>query len=336
MSNDIYEKYFSMPYKKDKVIKRLKLNKPLVHKFINDLPLEFDTLEKIIYLYIKICQYFSYDEEYMVLSLTEKIKQKRIKKLKKIDLTKKDLVCYEFIAIFAKIVDMCFDGVFFQTYPFSRKWDEAKHRYLIISVEEYVLSFDPFETLYKDDTINATFNMPLKGIKNLVDDLDAEQKFQEKCNKVYNYIKKSENNFEETFGFINEIEPFLNKLVKLLDKALKMENKNIDMIGYLLRAKDYLRKNTKERVIDMIILRDNNPAEEGKKATASLLIVYNENGFDNDPEHEYLLYNSKKSFIYYEKEELKEMFECGDIENINWSYIPGLVNIRKIKQKNVK
>lgn len=331
MSNENIEKYFSCPYKKDKIITKLKLNQALIDYFIKDIPSEFDTLEKIIYLYIKLCKYYSYDDEYMVLPMEEKKKQKRIKKLKRLDLNKKDLVCYEFITIFAKLIDKYFNDVFFQTYPYCRKWEEAVHRSLIILVDEYLLKFDPFETLYKDDTINATFNMPLKGINDLTGNPELEQKLREKLKKVYTHIMEGENNFEETLEFINETEPFLNKLVKLIDKTLKMENKNIDMIGYLLRAKDYLRKNTEGRIIDMIILRDNNPVEEDKKAVSSLLIVYNENGFDNDSENEYLLYNSKKSFIYYEREELKEMFERGDIENINWTYIPGLVNLRKIK-----
>lgn len=80
----------------------IKMNEQLKENLISNIPEDFNQLEKSIYLYIKLCQIFSYDDVYYYNDKTET--HRNVSNILDYNEKNNKVVCYEFAYIYSDLL----------------------------------------------------------------------------------------------------------------------------------------------------------------------------------------------------------------------------------------
>jgi len=84
----------------------IKLNPELIETVTKDIPNHFDTTEKAIYIYIKLCDLLSYNTSYITHYRQTHQTQSEISYIEQVTSTYNQIVCYNFTSIFGRFLSM--------------------------------------------------------------------------------------------------------------------------------------------------------------------------------------------------------------------------------------
>jgi hypothetical protein len=161
-----YESVNSMLDSDAYLYKDIVLQEELRNHLYEGMPENLSDIEKAIYVYIKACKLFSYDP--LFYSNLQKgvaaLKHQDINNLTKINVDNKDIVCYEFTAIYGKILEEL--GITFEidSEAISSEYG-AGHNRLAFRQVKYIVEADSVTTIFQGDLVRAKTNYPLEGIK---------------------------------------------------------------------------------------------------------------------------------------------------------------------------
>lgn len=115
----------------------------------------------------------------------------------------------------------------------------------------------------------------------------------------------------------------------MIEKVNSTGMVGIDSLSYILELKNILF-NEKQRInnIKITIIRNNNPLEKEKIATASAIVALNNQNFKDFPNQNiYYFFNPNQSFVPISGEELQNNFNEGIFEYIenDSPKIPGII-----------
>lgn len=312
------------------------LNPELIEAITKDIPANYSTLEKAIFIYIKMCKILSYNDEFFAAKQRGLAAEKHrmIDYIETISPQFPEVVCYEFNAIYAKMLHSL--GINFQRECFSwkNKYGDG-HENLSFRVGKYIIEADSSRQILTGDLFNAKVGNSIKGLKCRNQNFDTYMDFDEILRKVYKDIKKEDKStFSEALKEYEELTnakqahiPFNTRFDLFLEKIRTSSFKGLNIMSYILRLVNVLfTEEEREHYIDFEIIRDNNPKDEDKIVATCSIITMNEKGILKDEEH-------NKYYIYINGE-LKRILKRTLIRNIitgtlgfidsEEQYIPGI------------
>ena len=200
-------------------------------KIINSIPKDFSNLERVIYVYTKLCQIFSYDPIYYFkegagnhfdVSNVENYNEEADK-----------IVCYEFAYILSDVFkDM---GI---SHIKERNNEEQKfensHANISFLVDDFVINADSTTTVEAGDLSTSKHSIDLKGIRCMQYDEILQQKFMQAKGKVKSYITDQEEQYNTMIPNKDYIEGLNeNQKVVLFNNCLvNCDLENIDFLSY--------------------------------------------------------------------------------------------------------
>lgn len=312
------------------------LNPKLIEAITKDIPANYSTLEKAIFIYIKMCKILSYNDEFFAAKQRGLAAEKHrmIDYIETISPQFPEVVCYEFNAIYAKMLHSL--GINFQRECFSwkNKYGDG-HENLSFRVGKYIIEADSSRQILTGDLFNAKVGNSIKGLKCRNQNFDTYMDFDEILRKVYKDIKKEDKStFSEALKEYEELTnakqahiPFNTRFDIFLEKIRTSSFNGLNIMSYILRLVNVLfTEEEREHYIDFEIIRDNNPKDEDKIVATCGIITMNEKGILKDEEH-------NKYYIYINGE-LKRILKRTLIRNIitgtlgfidsEEQYIPGI------------
>ena len=312
------------------------LNPELIEAITKDIPANYSTLEKAIFIYIKMCKILSYNDEFFAAKQRGLAAEKHrmIDYIETISPQFPEVVCYEFNAIYAKMLHSL--GINFQRECFSwkNKYGDG-HENLSFRVGKYIIEADSSRQILTGDLFNAKVGNSIKGLKCRNQNFDTYMEFDEILRKVYKDIKKEDKStFSEALKEYEELTnakqahiPFNTRFDIFLEKIRTSSFNGLNIMSYILRLVNALfTEEEREHYIDFEIIRDNNPKDEDKIVATCGIITMNEKGILKDEEH-------NKYYIYINGE-LKRILKRTLIRNIitgtlgfidsEEQYIPGI------------
>lgn len=312
------------------------LNPKLIEAITKDIPANYSTLEKAIFIYIKMCKTLSYNDEFFAAKQRGLAAEKHrmIDYIETISPQFPEVVCYEFNAIYAKMLHSL--GINFQRECFSwkNKYGDG-HENLSFRVGKYIIEADSSRQILTGDLFNAKVGNSIKGLKCRNQNFDTYMDFDEILRKVYKDIKKEDKStFSEALKEYEELTnakqahiPFNTRFDLFLEKIRTSSFNGLNIMSYILRLVNVLfTEEEREHYIDFEIIRDNNPKDEDKIVATCGIITMNEKGILKDEEH-------NKYYIYINGE-LKRILKRTLIRNIitgtlgfidsEEQYIPGI------------
>lgn len=312
------------------------LNPELIEAITKDIPANYSTLEKAIFIYIKMCKILSYNDEFFAAKQRGLAAEKHrmIDYIETISPQFPEVVCYEFNAIYAKMLHSL--GINFQRECFSwkNKYGDG-HENLSFRVGKYIIEADSSRHILTGDLFNAKVGSSIKGLKCRNQNFDTYMDFDEILRKVYKDIKKEDKStFSEALKEYEELTnakqariPFNTRFDLFLEKIRTSSFNGLNIMSYILRLVNVLfTEEEREHYIDFEIIRDNNPKDEDKIVATCGIITMNEKGILKDEEH-------NKYYIYINGE-LKRILKRTLIRNIitgtlgfidsEEQYIPGI------------
>lgn len=312
------------------------LNPELIEAITKDIPANYSTLEKAIFIYIKMCKILSYNDEFFAAKQRGLAAEKHrmIDYIETISPQFPEVVCYEFNAIYAKMLHSL--GINFQRECFSwkNKYGDG-HENLSFRVGKYIIEADSSRQILTGDLFNAKVGNSIKGLKCRNQNFDTYMDFDEILRKVYKDIKKEDKStFSEALKEYEELTnakqahiPFNTRFDIFLEKIRTSSFNGLNIMSYILRLVNVLfTEEEREHYIDFEIIRDNNPKDEDKIVATCGIITMNEKGILKDEEH-------NKYYIYINGE-LKRILKRTLIRNIitgtlgfidsEEQYIPGI------------
>lgn len=312
------------------------LNPELIEAITKDIPANYSTLEKAIFIYIKMCKILSYNDEFFAAKQRGLAAEKHrmIDYIETISPQFPEVVCYEFNAIYAKMLHSL--GINFQRECFSlkNKYGDG-HENLSFRVGKYIIEADSSRQILTGDLFNAKVGNSIKGLKCRNQNFDTYMDFDEILRKVYKDIKKEDKStFSEALKEYEELTnakqahiPFNTRFEIFLEKIRTSSFNGLNIMSYILRLVNVLfTEEEREHYIDFEIIRDNNPKDEDKIVATCGIITMNEKGILKDEEH-------NKYYIYINGE-LKRILKRTLIRNIitgtlgfidsEEQYIPGI------------
>lgn len=312
------------------------LNPELIEAITKYIPANYSTLEKAIFIYIKMCKILSYNDEFFAAKQRGLAAEKHrmIDYIETISPQFPEVVCYEFNAIYAKMLHSL--GINFQRECFSwkNKYGDG-HENLSFRVGKYIIEADSSRHILTGDLFNAKVGSSIKGLKCRNQNFDTYMDFDEILRKVYKDIKKEDKStFSEALKEYEELTnakqahiPFNTRFDLFLEKIRTSSFNGLNIMSYILRLVNVLfTEEEREHYIDFEIIRDNNPKDEDKIVATCGIITMNEKGILKDEEH-------NKYYIYINGE-LKRILKRTLIRNIitgtlgfidsEEQYIPGI------------
>lgn len=312
------------------------LNPELIEAITKDIPANYSTLEKAIFIYIKMCKILSYNDEFFAAKQRGLAAEKHrmIDYIETISPQFPEVVCYEFNAIYAKMLHSL--GINFQRECFSwkNKYGDG-HENLSFRVGKYIIEADSSRHILTGDLFNAKVGNSIKGLKCRNQNFDTYMDFDEILRKVYKDIKKEDKStFSEALKEYEELTnakqahiPFNTRFDIFLEKIRTSSFNGLNIMSYILRLVNVLfTEEEREHYIDFEIIRDNNPKDEDKIVATCGIITMNKKGILKDEEH-------NKYYIYINGE-LKRILKRTLIRNIitgtlgfidsEEQYIPGI------------
>lgn len=293
-------------YSKTRDLDKIVINESLKNEIKESIPSYFLDIEKVIYVYIKLCQILEYDFSYTSIYKFHEEKERNVNNLRFIDKKNNKVLCYEFVLIFLKIIkEICSVKAYIQ--PYDKKIYEYEHIYPYVYVGEYFLKVDAFKPFFRGDIMNAKLGLPIKYIESLNPDEEIMKRFEHHLLVVYDYIKKTshleeEKDFSHHFKNINK-DSFISVLNETLTCLLSGE-KNATRMASLIRLKYLLELDD----IDIKFMY-----QKSSQDIEKIMVVT----YTKESEKLIILYRVNKDIIYLTLDEYEKMLATKELESID-------------------
>ena len=330
---------------KDTLFQKIHIDKSLEDAILSGIPVDFNDLEKAIYIYIKMCRIFTYNEEYFTKYFDEDIKRKHkdLSYVDQINLFNNEAVCFEFNIIYAAFLNRL--GIKFKS-NYMGYHDEVYgegHVKMEFRWGKFLVRADAVSYMTKSDLTYAKVSQPLIGLVCLNKNKETQEEFEEALNKVYMHILREENvNSKTDIIHISFFEEILNEFFKIFTKlkdirfeerisimvrkANNMHLKGVDYFSYLKQIQKILFTPLERQENIEICMLANNLDNEDKKSELVAIITINFKGFNNKDLNLYYILKANGILMPLLKEELEGLLNVKKLEYIDefLGRIPGV------------
>lgn len=322
--------------------KQIKVNPLLESKILEGIPQNLTNLQTAIYIYMKMCEILTYDDEFYAVNQKGIVafKHEQINHISEITPDKNTVVCYEFNAIYSHFLKQLGFKYEIVTNGYVNAFGGG-HAYLTFRCDDYIIKVDSVTGVINGDIPRVKQKLSIDGIESLNQNKQTKEKFKKEVKeieKLYYQIGK-EPTFEETLHAYQNSTPnlmavsFEEKMNIFFIKIQKNNYAPVDRLGYILNLKKILFTELERRNNIFISFIKNNHPIPNVEAESIVIITIK---YDELSEKLYYTYNDRLGLSTIEKEELQERFNNGHYDYIDPkkpSLIPGII---KEEKKNVR
>ena len=337
----------------DDNIEKVVVNEKLKQAILSGLPQDVSQLEQAIYIYIKMCKVLTYDEEFYAVKQMGDIarKHENIENVYNITPEKNRVVCYEFNAIYGKLLEML--GIKFET--FSQGLINnfgGGHADLKFRCGKFLINADAVTSILHGDMVKAKTNQPLVGIKCINVNTDTKLEFSDLMTKMYDLIVKQEENnknlpaehietFDEVLAQYRKTVPrypkinLQQKLAIMIDKINSFNFTGMDAFGYMLQLEKILfTQEERKNNIKVSIFGHNINTGNQTSIASAVLTINEENNVQNGVNNIYYFYHPDTKLIPISLAEIQEKFDKGIFDYVDPKdpRIPGIIEKGGIKK----
>lgn len=310
-------------------IENVLISNEIREELFKDMPNDLSDLEKSIYIYIKMCKIFTYNEEFYAVDQTGSVAKRHedISRISTLSLKNNSLVCYEFNVIYAKLLDEL--GIKCAVSNDSEKDYGGGHANLEFVVDKFIVFADSVTSVLAGDLGRVKTNRPLDGLRCINKNKYTKAEFEQILKKIYQLVMEEKriprketfqeilSEYERTTNNIKEI-PFEERLDILVKRVNSKNLQPVDSAAYMLYlAKILFTESERMYYIKTPIIRFNDNGIP--KIVVILTITYNEDNV-------YYFYKPNEEMKSISKEEIEanfanQIFEYIDVNDIK---IPGI------------
>ena len=316
----------------DKEKDKVKVNERFHDYIMSDME-GLSLLEKSIYIYIKMCKSFTYDEEFYASGQTglPTLKHRDINNIEKIDLTNNKIVCYEFNAIYAKFLSEL--GINYISITRGGNEYGTGHAYLTYRIGKYLINADSVESIIRGDLFQAKLNLPLNGLVCKNANLDTKSEFSSIVDKVYKRFIGDNTSSNISFEDIkNEYEslcskrsiPLEERVSILINKVNGADLEGVDSLSYIIHLNNLLFTSLEKKKNMVVSLLKHNLEDD--RVGVSVIFTINKSDVNkNSDENKYIYYEPKNKLIEIQKDAILKEMKDGSLSYIKGSVykIPG-------------
>ena len=324
------------------------LDEEFVHQILDDMPKKYNSIQKAIYVYIKLCKVLTYDPEFYANSQRGMVARKHedITRLSTINAKNTQIVCYEFAQIFGQFLaklDINYEVMG------PLKYGTA-HSKISFRAGDFIVSADSVTSILGGDLYNAKINNELVGLVCKNKNIKTRAQFKKICTSVYLDIiskerleKSDESIFEEFLQMFNTLckEESVSKQdkFKIFEKQSQDVNlPTIEKITYLMQlAKNIFAREKRLGKFDATIVSRKTISKLTIKSEPIIVFAFNDFSFKtniNDTTYYFVGIDGLKKPV--PKNELNMMLGSGMIKYIGGAkarhYIPGF----EAEEQNVR
>lgn len=321
---------------------KISINPELKSKILESIPEGLDNLQKAIFIYMKMCEILTYDDEFYAVNQQGVVafKHEKIDHINEITPSNNRVVCYEFNAIYSVFLKQL--GFNYRT--ISRGYMDdfgGGHAFLTFKSGEYIIKVDSVTGVLNGDIPRVKQKLPLEGIIILNKNKDTKEKFKAELKRMEGLYYKigKEPTFEETLKAYEQsspnitIIPFSEKLAIFFTKLKNNNYAQVDRLGYIQILKKTLFSQLElDNNVSISYIRNNHPLPD-LEAESIVVIAIDD---DISDETKYYIYNARLGLNEIEKEELQERFDNGHYDYINPKSKPNIPGIKKEVIRNVR
>lgn len=321
---------------------KISINPELKSKILESIPEGLDNLQKAIFIYMKMCEILTYDDEFYAVNQQGVVafKHEKIDHINEITPSNNRVVCYEFNAIYSVFLKQL--GFNYRT--ISRGYMDdfgGGHAFLTFKSGEYIIKVDSVTGVLNGDIPRVKQKLPLEGVIILNKNKDTQEKFKAELKRMEGLYYKigKEPTFEETLKAYEQsspnitIIPFSEKLAIFFTKLKNNNYAQVDRLGYIQILKKTLFSQLElNNNISISYIRNNHPLPD-LEAESIVVIAIDD---DISDETKYYIYNARLGLNEIEKEELQERFDNGHYDYINPKSKPNIPGIKKEVIRNVR
>jgi hypothetical protein len=329
---------------------QIKVNEELRKLILKDMPPYLTLLEKAIYIYIKMCKVLTYDEEFYAVHQRGPValRHEEVENVAKITPTNNRVVCYEFTAIYEKLVAEL--GISFSTYQALLNGFGGGHSNIELRIGKYIVEADAVTSILNGDLMRAKVNQGLVGISCHNKCQQTREEFYHAYEMVYRLIANQEKQItgnevgkQETFDDI--LPEYLGTTDKvrhvdarekvdiLVAKVNATKLQGMDAMAYILHLRRILFTEQEQKdYFAITIIRENTPNRETVARPQAIFSIRIPEGPDFIVK--YYVYYPGEPFKELTAEELQILFNASTYEYIDKEdpEIPGI----KGGEKHVK
>lgn len=311
-------------------ILNFELNDELYNEVVKNMPQNMTNIEKTIYIYLKLCTLLTYDEEYYASKQDDEVNKRHIdiSKLSDIDLSNNEVICYEFNAIFAKILDRF--GYKFKIQLQSDECLEYGHTSLYYICDEYVISADSVTSILCGDLQLAKRGKMPVGLKCLNNSSDICREFNYALEEMTELIKdqtyKTNSNFRKILDeYLSLTQPkqfdiSINRKIEMFFELLFKSNlTGMDAIGYITTLVMGIFDENVKKCMSVTIVTEN--IDNHLKPTVIFTINNDINDYNNNI---YICFNPPNNLRRFNRDEMQNLFD-----NKNFVFrdkvVPGII-----------
>lgn len=304
------------------------LNDKIKNAVLSDMPKNLNDLQKTYYIYKRLCQMFSYDEDYFyytsILKEDEQAKKPvidhtDISRLNDIDINS-DVICTEVSMLFAKFLDMM--NVPYQITDYHNRTKisyEKSHMKVRFKLGEYIIEADAAHGLYSSDLSIEKVYGRVRHFKpiGMLPERIRDDVFDELL-EVDEYFKNTQirhefNDAKEIYENDYKKNPNIrveDKVIVLLNMIGRVNLKFMDMFDWVRANKKQLFANDPNSCILEFII-NKNPVKEDKNYELAMAIMYNDKGdvLKDLNDNKYLIITADKNVESLDYTEIKRRFK---------------------------
>lgn len=306
------------------------LDKGLEAAVLSDMNPTYSLLEKAIYIYYKLCELLSYDQQYYAANQKGEEAENRcdITRINKVSLLNNEVVCYEFIAIYSYFLRRL--GIKYTVDNAVQDEYGKGHSTISFKVGEYLVNADSTRSILSNDMTSAKINAPLIGMRVTNENVATRNKFLDTYNKVINDIAKTKKDKQVFSDAVKEYrekyaQKHLSKKEKiyLLFKEIgNIKLKGIDVVSVHMRIYESLFRNDADININFI----SSTVNAYKDYNYTPLTILSVRLSDDDYVYYQIDPNNPNLVETISGEEIRELFESRDYAYLgtNDKVIPGI------------
>ena len=311
---------------------QIEVNEELREAVLKDMPPYLSQLEKAIYIYIKLCKILSYDEEFYAVNQRGPValRHEEVENVSKITPTNNGVVCYEFTAIYEKLVAEF--GINFSNNQALLNGFGGGHSSIELRIGKFIIKADAVTSILDGDLMRAKLNQGLVGISCTNRCERTRSEFYQAYDMVYHLIAnqekqitKNEVGSRETFADI--LSEYLGTTDKvrhvdarekvdiLIAKVNATRLRGMDAMSYILQLRRILFTEQEQKDYFRIsIIRENTPNSERVARPQAIFSIRIPEG----PDYiiKYYIYYPGEPFRELTKEELEILFQTSQYNYI--------------------
>lgn len=305
-------------------IRKVEVNEKLKEAVLSDMPDYFDNLEKAFYVYYKLCTVLSYDDRYFAKrSMNEKREHQFFERLQTITPENNVVICYEFNSLYARMLKDL--GIIYELNGSNQYADG--HVSITFRADKFMVNADSTIGMIKSDLAYAKNGLILTGFTLENENEKTKQEFEQKVDKVYDYLRSKEsvtNNYKGTVRELTYLEEALPDDLSLDEKVaifISMTKdstlKVMDKIPYEIKlSKILFDKGNKDDEQFQINYVSYQPDMNSSVHKTTKILTYNDKGIKNTKSNNYIFIDNNYEMHKTSLGEIKQELYRGRIRGL--------------------